>query len=207
MVCCLISLLVGGISGCASGSTTTGTTTTESTTTGPTTATAQSSNGLQLRASVNVTSLTSGEALQVSVSEYNTLAITNNVTAEKSWGVNGLFLGACPNVYVQPFGVALFQGRYTAQNVSQATPLSIFAPAACPMYVRLITGYVFLPQSINAAVLPGGDLTTGTPMSANITVNGVYTEGTQSYPLNPGLYTVVAGDEWGTLEFLYISVE
>jgi len=129
------------------------------------------------------------------------------VSAEKNWGVNGLSLGACPNINVQPFGVAIFQGRYTAQNVSQATPLRIYGPAACPMYIRLITGYAFLPHSIYAAVLPGGDLTTGTAMSANITVNEIYTEGIQSHPLDPGLYTVVAGDEWGSLEFLYITIE
>jgi hypothetical protein len=44
-------------------------------------------------------------------------------------------------------------------------------------------------------------------MSANITVNEIYTEGIQSHPLDPGLYTVVAGDEWGSLEFLYITIE
>jgi hypothetical protein len=121
-----------------------------------------------------MTSLTPGEALQVSVSGYNTLATNNNVAAEKNWGVGGLTLGACPNVYVQPSGVAVFRGRYTAQNVSQANPISIFGPAACPMYIRLIIGYVFPPNSIYAAVMPGGDLTTGTAMSGNITVNGVY---------------------------------
>ena len=84
MALCVISLLVGGISGCISGATITKTTTTESI--GTTTTSALSSNGLQLRVSVNMTSLTPGEALQVSVSGYNTLATNNNVAAEKNWG-------------------------------------------------------------------------------------------------------------------------
>ena len=92
----------------------------------PTTTSAQLPKGLQLRVSVNTTSLKSGEALQISVSEYNTLATTNDISSEKNWGVDGLTLGACPNIYVQPFGVAVFQGRYTAQNISQATALNIF---------------------------------------------------------------------------------
>ena len=71
----------------------------------------------------------------------------------------------------------------------------------------MIIGYVFLPNSINAAVMPGGDVSSATPMSADITVKGVYTEGNQLNPLDPGVYTIVAGDEWGTLEFLYVSVE
>ena len=187
--------------------TTTGSTPTQLITTTPTTKPAQLPNGLKLRVSVNTTNLNSGEALQISLSEYNTLATTNDVSSEKNWGVDGLTLGACPNVYVQPFGVAVFQGRYTAQNISQATSLDIFAPVDCPMYIRLITGYIFLPDSINAAVMPVCYLTPATPMSANITVNGIYTRGNQLNPLIPGVYTIVAGDEWGNLEFLYIKVE
>ena len=202
MACCLICILVSGVSGCANGAKTT-----ESTTTGPiTTTSALSPNGLQLRVSVNVTSLTPGEVLQISLSEYNTLTTTNNVSAEKNWGVNGLTLGLAQISTVQPFGVAVFKGRYTAQNISQATPLRYFCQVACPMYIRLITGYVFLPNSINAASCLA-TIQTGTPMSADMTVNGIYTEGIQSNPLVPGPYTVVAGDEWGTLEFLYVSVE
>jgi hypothetical protein len=56
-------------------------------------------------------------------------------------------------------------------------------------------------------VMPVCYLTPATPMSANITVNGIYTRGNQLNPLIPGVYTIVAGDEWGNLEFLYIKVE
>jgi rhodanese-related sulfurtransferase len=171
-----------------------------------TTTSAQSENGLQLRVSVNASSLTSGKALQITLSEYNTLSTTNNVSAEKNWGIDGLTTGACPNTSVLPFGVAVFNGQYTAQNISQATPLDIFAPVACPQYIRLITSYIFLPHSINAAVMPGGDVSSPTPMSANITVDGTYKQGTQLTPLVPGVYTIVAGDEWGMLEFIYINV-
>jgi rhodanese-related sulfurtransferase len=191
-----------------SGLTTTGSTPAQPITTTPTTVPAQLLSGLQLRVSVNTTSLNSGEALQISVSEYNILATTNEVSSGKKWGVDGLTLGACPNVYVQPFGVAVFHGHYTAQNILQATPLDIFAPVACPNYIRSITGYIFLPNSINATVIPAACyLTPATPMSAIITVNGVYTQGNQLNPLDPGVYTIVAGDEWGTLDFLYVSVE
>ena len=55
--------------------------------------------------------------------------------------------------------------------------------------------------------MPGGDLTSPTSMTATETVNGTYTEGFQLTPFAAGMYTVVAGDEWGNLEFLYISVQ
>ena len=185
------------------GTTTTDSTPTQSVTTEPT----KLPNGLQLQLSVNSTKLNSGEALQITVSEYNALATTNNLSCGKSWSIAGLALGACPNAYVQPFGVTVFQGRYTSQNISQGTPLDIFAPVACPNYNRLITEYIFQPNSTDAYVMPVCFITPATPMSAQITVNGTYTQGNTLHPLDPGFYTIVAGDEWGNTEFLYVSVE
>ena len=180
--------------------------TTIPTATALTTTSAQSENGLQLQVSVNATNLNPGEPLQISVSEYNTLSTTSDVAAATNWGVTGLALSACPSTNEQPFGVAVLQGNYTSQNISQGTPLNLFAAVPCPLVIRLITEYDFLPHGINAAIMPGGDVTSPTPMSANVTVNGTYTQ-LQLNPLVPGAYTVVAGDEWGTLEFLYVSVE
>jgi rhodanese-related sulfurtransferase len=180
---------------------------TQPATTASTTTSVQSTDGLQLQVAVNATSLTPGENLQISVGEYNTLTTANSVSSGKNWGVSGLSLGACSNTYVQPFGVALYQGHYTAQNISQATSLEIYARVPCPNYIRMITGYDFLPDSINAAVMPGGDVSSPTSMSANVIVGGIYTQVTQLTPLVSGDYTVVAGDEWGALEFLYIIVK
>jgi rhodanese-related sulfurtransferase len=181
--------------------------TTAPTTTTPSTTSTQSKNGLQLQVSANTTILTPGEALKIDVSEYNTLTTDNNVAAATNWGVSGLTIGACPNINVLPFGVAIFHGKYNVQNISQGTPLELFAAVPCAQLIRLITGYDFLPVSSNAAIMPGGDLNSPTSMSATETVNGTYTEGFQLTPFAAGIYTVVAGDEWGGLEFLYISVQ
>jgi rhodanese-related sulfurtransferase len=181
--------------------------TTAPATTTPSTTSTQSDNGLQLRASVNTTTLTPGETLQINISEYNTLSTDNNILAAANWGVNGLTVGACPNINVLPFGVAIFQGNYNAHNISQGTPLELFAAVPCAQLMRLITGYDFLPLSINAAIMPGGNLASPTPMSATETVNGTYTAGFQLTPFAAGTYTVVAGDEWGDLEFLYFTVK
>ena len=177
------------------------------TTTSPTITTTPLSNGLQLSLSINTARLTAGETLQIDVSEYNILTTYNNVAAAINRGVNGLTIGACPDINVLPFGVAVFQGHYDAQNISQGTPLALFEAVPCVQLIRLITGYDFLPDSNDAAIMPGGDLTSPTPMSATETVKGTYSKGIQLTPLTSGMYTVVAGDEWGTLEFLYINVE
>jgi rhodanese-related sulfurtransferase len=177
------------------------------TTTTTITTTGQSGNGLQLQVSVNAATLTSGEHLQINVSEYNTLPTYNNMAAATNWGVNGLAIGACPNINVLPFGVAVFQGHYDARNISQGTPLVLFEAVPCVQLIRLITGYDFLPDSSNAAIMPGGDIASPTPMSATETVTGTYSKGIQLTPLASGIYTVVAGDEWGALEFLYINVK
>jgi len=181
-------------------------TTTETTIATLTTTTAQSGNGLQLQVSLNAATLTPGEPLQINVSEYNTLPTNNNVAAATNWGVNGLTIGACPNINLLPFGVAVFRGHYDAGNISQGTPLPLFAAVPCVPLIRLITGYDFLPDSSTAAIMPGGDLQSPTLMSATETVKGTYSQGIQLTPLTSGIYTVVAGDEWGTLEFLYINV-
>ena len=184
-------------------------TTTQPTTTIPSTTTMQSMNGLQLEVSVNATNLTLGESLQIGISEYNTLSTINDVTAATNWGVNGLALGACPNINEQPFGVAVFQGNYTSQNISQALPLDIYAATSCPQFIKLITEYDFLPDSIYAGIIQGGGSTPPTPMAAMqaiVDVTGNYTQQNQLNPLVPGLYTVVAGDEWGALVFLHFTV-
>ena len=85
-------------------------------------------------------SLASGEPLQISISEFNVLSTGNNVAAATNWKVNGLTIGACPNINV-PFGVAVFQGSYNAQNISQGTPLELFGAVPCAQLIRFIAGY------------------------------------------------------------------
>ena len=176
------------------------------TSTALTTTSMQVDNGLQLRVSLNTTNLTPDEPLQINVSEYNTFSADNNVAAATNWGVNGLTIGACSNINELPFGVQVLQGDYNDQNISQGTPLELYAAVPCAQLIRLITGYDFLPYSSNAVIMPGGDLASPITMSATVTVNGTYLNGIQLIPLTPGMYTVVVGDEWGTLELLYVNV-
>ncbi|MGH9920514.1 MAG: hypothetical protein ACRD6W_16795, partial [Nitrososphaerales archaeon] len=100
---------------------------------------------------------------------------------------------------------ALYSGTYTAWNVSQATPLQIYPVAPCPLFMRLVTGYLFQPASDLAVVLPGGPNATAMQMSANVTATAVYASPSPT-PLEPGTYTVAAGDEWGSVALVHFTI-
>ena len=169
-----------------------------------------STQNLQLRLSVNASS-TGGSAgnvtVQIRADEYNALAAANNVSMATKWGLNGLSLGSCGNG-AYPFGVALYSGAYTAGNASEGSPLQIYPITPCPMLLRLVTAYLFQPTSDLAVVLPSGPNATATPMSANVTATTEYRSGASlsSMPLAPGTYTVAAGDEWGSVVVIQLSI-
>jgi len=170
------------------------------------TLTDQSAGGLLLLLGLNNSRIASGAAVGINVSDYNPSPMELNLSKETAWTLDGLSTGGCPSLYF-PFGIAVFQGRYTDANASQAAPLRIFPVIPCPMLVRYITGYLFQPVSDNATVLPG---TGEVPMANEVSLSGTYnTTGGQPnvpIPFTPGTYTVVAGDEWGNLAFAYFAV-
>jgi hypothetical protein len=163
----------------------------------------KSQDGLELRVGLNGTTVAQGESVLVTLSEFNTLSGVSNVSASDEWPLQ-VALGPCENTYVQPFGIAVYYGHVDAQNVSQGRRADIFQVVACPMYVRLVTGYMFQPQSDLAVVLPGSGATPS-PLVGSVDVGMVYSV-QQGQALPRGTYTVVAADEWGALAFLYFQV-
>jgi hypothetical protein len=165
--------------------------------------TAVSLHGLELLAALNATEIVPGETVQVNLSEFNTLQTVNNVSASDNWSAQ-VSLGPCRNIYDQPFGIAVYYGHVDEQNLSQGKQVDIFPIVACPLYIRLVTGYEFQPQSDLAVILPSFG-TVPSPLVGSVDVGMVY--GSQpGQPLPAGTYTVVAGDEWGALAFLYFQV-
>jgi hypothetical protein len=166
--------------------------------------------GLQLRLSLNTTTVAPGEPFTITVSEFNTLSTANNASAANLWAIVGLELGPCGHSYGPdqgPLGAVVFSGRYTATNVSQAEPLGTYPyPIVCPQYIRLMTAFLFQPVSDSTYVLPSLG---GTPvtLSGNVTISREYpVYSSLGQPLSPGWYTLVGGDEWGNLAFLYVDV-
>jgi hypothetical protein len=156
-----------------------------------------------LLVSTNATDVPLGKGVQVNLSEFNTLSSANNVSVSNGWPLQ-VSLGPCENVYDQPFGIAVFAGHIDEQNLSEGQRVAIFPIVACPLFIRLITGYEFQPRSDLAVVLPssGG---APSPLVGSVSLRTDYSP--ESRPLPPGTYTVVAADEWGALAFLYFIVQ
>ena len=181
-----------------------------------TTEVSDSTNSLQLRLLLSISSSwSSGVTVNATVDDYNTLASTNNVTVANEWvvalsGMNGL--PCWQNSY--PVGIAIARGYYTASNVTSANFLDLVNPNAtfaCPGYFSAfgdVAGYVFQPMSDMAAsygcVAVRPCLTQ--EVSTGVTVTGYWGQsGTFTY-FPRGTYTVLAEDEWGNLAIAYFTV-
>jgi hypothetical protein len=174
--------------------------------------------GLMLSLSLNSTTFQLGQEVSVVIDEQNTLAKVNNVSTSNSWPLEGLTVGPCgPLDY--PIGWEIFQGYYTSPNVSSATPLQVYDPSAaygCPGVSGIISAYVFQPSSDIANVLYhcnqyDSNQYISLKMSSEISVTGYWTWANHHEPVfgnfTPGVYTVVGGDEWGSLAVLHFVVQ
>ncbi len=180
---------------------------------GPTTVTKNETDGLALTLSVNATTLRPGEGLAMTVVEENTLDKVNRVPAAQEWAVEGLTLGPCGTLNY-PVGLALFKGYYTAATVGGSTPLKLYDPTVlyhCPMILAGITAYEFQPQSNVADVYGSCDpnpCIEGMTIDPYWTADGCWAGNPATFhEFEPGIYTVVGGNEWGALAFLYIEVK
>ncbi len=179
-----------------------------------------SSTGLTLGLSLNATTIRSGQTVNFSASEYNTLPTMDNVTAANDWPLHGLSLGLCGMVN-EPFGMVVFRGYYAKSNVTSASPLMLYqlnAMTSCPAIFSVISRYSFYPGSSKAQIWGScdpepcqADDLSGPPISASNQINGFWSTIPYlqwSYPsaLPSGVYTVAAGDEWGQLVLLHFVV-
>ena len=164
---------------------------------------ATSSDGLQLTLQISGSVVQQGSSVAINVTEANINAKPLNVSASTAWPVQGLRMSACYSS-IYPFGVAVYEGHYTQANLSSAARLNLYPLVPCPLFIRYISGYYFQPNSNEAVVLPGSG--SATPMASGVVASGNYTQGESRTNFAPGEYTVAAGDEWGSLVFLYFVV-
>jgi hypothetical protein len=177
-------------------------------------ASSKSVSGLNLSLSLDSKTYLSGQQVGIDIDENNTLKTTNTITASDKWPISGLGVGPCgPLNY--PFGIAIFQGNYTAANFSSATPLQIYKPGTymCPMILGNISSYVFQPLNNSAAVFQMSESTAVFTMAMNIEFEPAPTGYWASDDVDatftnfkPGVYTVVGGDEWGALVVVHFTV-
>jgi len=174
----------------------------------------QSAHGLSLSLSLDSTTYHTGQEISMVVDEENTLSSTNHVRSSHNWMLNGLILNECGIEYY-PFGVAIFQGYYTSLNVSKATSLYFYNPYAiehgCPE-VSNGQSYDFASLSDNIISISNDNTYSYNQLKYELVANGYWTkDSTDDYNssfsnFNPGVYTVVAGDEWGALVVVHFTV-
>lgn len=210
----LVAALIG-LTACGATTETTPTVTSSTSTPLPnaSSTTSKSVNGLSLSLSLNSTTFQPGQEVAVVLDEQNMLATVNDVSTSNSWPLSGLILGPCGTLNY-PIGIAIFQGYYTSSNVSSATPLQLYKPGIyhCPMILSGINAYAFQPLSDSASVIGSCEPNpcfTDFKVSSEVTVTGYWSNGQESILGNftPGVYTVVGGDEWGSLAVLHFIVQ
>ena len=168
--------------------------------------------GLVLSLSVDTTSVMSNGSLTLYVSEFNPTAYSINLSSSDDWYVPSL-----PSIWVcydgsPPYGIAVFRGYYTLQNVSSAVDVIHLVVFPACIYSGTATAFSFPPQS---TFLPLGTTGIG-PLSRPLqsplqiyAIDGGTVRGTVVYSLwssKSGVYTIAAGDEWGDLTLLHFSV-
>ena len=167
-----------------------------------------------------------GGGVQVTASEFNLRAQNDTVLPASAWKVppGNLTSQGCGGVI--PVGFAVYAGDYGPADASRGHTLRLSAGSTlfCP-YVPSVSRYVFKSASdVALAVDSIGSIATA--MSSTLTVSGRWVGGdpytfggpcppAAVYPscpplvfdhLSPGVYTVVAADEWGQVAILHFTV-
>ncbi|MDE1853741.1 MAG: hypothetical protein KGI38_08345 [Thaumarchaeota archaeon] len=168
-----------------------------------------SKDGLNLGLYVNSEVVKAGSSVEVMIYENNPNGKVR-VPAANNWPVPGLSLGPCGTLNA-PMGVGILAGYYTGNNISSVTSgqlLALYQPGTynCPDILSGVTGYSFAAGSETAGILQdnGTSPTVTEAMNANVTASGYWTSAFSFF--QPGYYTVVGGDEWGTLLISHILV-
>jgi hypothetical protein len=190
------------------------TSTTATTSTNSNSASSNSISGLSLSLSLDGTIYQPGQQVSITVDEANTLSEINNVPVSNNRPYSSLQAAPCD--YISPYGIAVFQGNYTASTFSAGTPLTLYDPHVarlCPT-IYGITSYSFEPSSDMAAVIEGSNpspTNSSQQMKYELTINGYWSDdnfssNSQLTDFAPGVHTVVAGDEWGALVIVHFTV-
>jgi hypothetical protein len=177
------------------------------------TASSQSANGLSLSLSLDSTTYKPGDTINMVVSEKSMLKITNKLLVSDKWPIHGLSVDIC-GTRSFPFGVAILRGNYTSGNVVTAAPLILYNPngivQGCLPPVLNVTAYHFEPLSDIATLdATAIDQSATFEMSTEVSVwsywAGIPPNAVQ-HDFEPGVYTVVAGDEWGVVVVVHFTV-
>jgi hypothetical protein len=167
-------------------------------------ASSKSTNGLSLTLSLDAATYQTGQRITIALDEKNMLAATNNIPASDQWPYDGLGLGSRCASYGSPFGIALFQGNYNSSDYSTATQLYLYDPNGIYLCQPALTGISYAHYTFQSS----SDITQFGQEIFEFMMKGYWPDKKDSEytRLDPGVYTVVAGDEWGALVLVHFTV-
>jgi hypothetical protein len=162
---------------------------------------------LNLQISTNAT-----DALSISTNETNLLNRMNNVTTADNWPYPNTGSEPCGNFDQFPIEYAVLQGHYDASNYTSASALTVYDPANiyfCPTMTAPLTYLLFAPLGDNASRFYSSGQEGNFLVSASYSVTGFWTgsgNAASFHQFSPGIYTVLAEDEWGNVVLLLFTV-
>lgn len=158
---------------------------------------------LALAVSINSTQIKTGQSMGMDISLANTSPNTLVVNPQHNWPLRKWSLGPC--VFHLPFGMALMQGDYTLDNMSQGERLPLYPSGTYMCKTIGIVDYVFEPSSTKATIETYNSTNYPVNMQYHIAFNGYY-QGKQFQPLTDGMYTVIGDDQWGHISVNHFTV-
>jgi hypothetical protein len=166
-----------------------------------------SSSALKLYLSSDSDVINPGQPVGITISLKNTISKQVTVHDENSWNLNDLGVNPCMTA---PYGIAIFDGFYSLQNITEGKPLQIFSNLAlCPVLTPTPNTYVFEPLSghvtTNGCTNGDSSCLTGFNMGEHFSISGTWNYG-QILPFMPGTYTIAGGDEWGHVTIQHFVV-
>jgi len=188
------------------------------TTSGPSSVSLADENGLNLDLDIEPNS--SGQSISIAVQGVNRLDSLNCVSKGGDWPtfyphgytVSGDQVlnpvGGCS--IPEPVGFAIFSGYYDSGDFGFGNDLGLFKPEQLLCITTSgappTTSYAFQPQSDNMTIYANNQFAGKDTVVLSLSTGGYWTENSVFEKFSPGLYTVMGGDEWGDVAFLYFLV-
>lgn len=170
--------------------------------------------GLEVISYLSQPNVTAGQNITISVQVFNTRYFLNSVATSnvfpKLSNPTDFAMGFAP---ANSYGVAVAAGNFTAKTLSDASSLNLLKPAVyAGQEVPHVSQYQFLPRSTNANEYSGYSFLSyqqSADLTGSLSIHGYWT-GSLNDPVfhdfKPGIYTVVAADEWGQFSLIHFVV-
>ncbi|MFZ1077361.1 MAG: hypothetical protein WAN47_08040 [Nitrosotalea sp.] len=158
---------------------------------------------LSLDVSVNSTQIKAGQGIAMDIVLDNTSPNVLTLRPQHNWPVKQWSILPC--LFHLPFGMALFEGNYSVENMTEGKRLAFYKSGVYMCKTIGIVDYVFQPSSNQAVIETYNSTNYQVPMQYHVAFDGYY-NGQKFQTLMPGVYTLVGDDEWGHLSINHFTV-